>query len=70
MAINVPGEIFVSKGIKYVLANGPNGNLRPYTVGPVKKAIKTRNPYIIASTLLVVASVAIGIGIWRYCKKN
>ncbi len=70
MAKNVPGATFVSKGIKYVLNYGPKGNLRPYTVGPIKKATKTRNPYIIAGTVLVVVVVAIGVGIWYHRKKG
>jgi hypothetical protein len=33
--MDMAGDTFVSKGIEYVLRQGPNGNLRPYTVGPM-----------------------------------
>jgi len=52
---NFPGETFVSQGIKYILQYGPKGNLRPFVVGPVVVAAKTRNPWII----LGVAALAV-----------
>jgi len=64
MAKNVPGAKFVSKGIEYVLDYGPKGNLRPYTLGPIKKAAKTRNPYIIATVVLATICIT-GFYIWR-----
>ena len=70
MAKNVQGAIFVSKGIKHVLDYGPKGNLRPYTIGPIKAAVKTRNPYVIAGTIAVVAIVGIGLGAWWKCSKR
>jgi hypothetical protein len=70
MAINAPGQTFVSKGFKYVLDYGPKGNLRPYTVGPIKTAAKTRNPYIIGSAILTVAVLVVGIGTWHYIRKK
>ena len=51
---NFPGETFISEGIKYVLQVGPKGNLRPYVVGPVEVAVKTRNPWIIIGAVAVV----------------
>ncbi len=70
MAINAPGETFVSKGVKYMLDYGPKGNLRPYTVGPIKTAAKTRNPYIIGGTILAVTVLVIGLGTWYYLKRS
>ncbi len=67
MAKIVQGATFVSKGTEYILDYGPKGNLRPYTGGPVKKAMKTRNPYIIGGA--VVLAVVVGIGVW-YCNKR
>jgi hypothetical protein len=57
MAINEPGATFISKGIKYILQYGPKGNLRPYTIGPVKSALKTKNPYLIVGSLLLAGIV-------------
>jgi len=65
MAKNVPGAAFVSKGVKYVLDYGPKGNLRPYTVGPVKTAVKTRNLYIIGAVILFVSATAIGVWVYK-----
>jgi hypothetical protein len=36
MAKNIPGALFISKGIRYVLDYDPKGNLRPYTVRLIK----------------------------------
>lgn len=70
MAKNVPGATFVSRGMEYVLDFGPKGNLRPYTVGPIKTAIKSRNPYIIGATVIVVVAAAIGLWAWKRKTKN
>ena len=60
MAKNVPGAMFIdSKGIKYILAYGPKGNLRPYTIGLVKVLTKTRNPCIIVVITAAVAAVIV-----------
>ena len=58
---NFPGETFVSQGIKYILQHGPKGNLRPYVVGPVAVAAKTRNPWIILGVVALVVVVVGGI---------
>ena len=58
---NFPGETFVSQGIKYILQYGPKGNLRPYVVGPVIVAAKTRNPWIILGVAALVVVVVGGI---------
>jgi hypothetical protein len=66
MAKNIPGAIFVSKGVKYVLDYGPKGNLRPYTLGVAKTVIKTRNPYVIGVAILLAAA----IGYWAWKNHN
>lgn len=60
MAKNFVGATFVSQGIKYVLKYGPKGNLRPYTVGPIKAAARTGNPYLIAGAAMAAVAL-IGI---------
>ena len=68
MARNVPGAKFVSKGVEYVLDYGPKGNLRPYTLGPIKKAAKTRNPYIIIATVVLVTTCIAVFFVWKKYK--
>ena len=69
MAINVPGAKFVSKkGVEYVLAYGPKGNLRPYTLGPIKTAVKTRNPVIIIATAILVTACVASFFVWKNYK--
>lgn len=58
MAKHYAGITFISKGVKYVLDYGPKGNLRPYTVGTVKAATRTGNPYIIAGAAVALIGVA------------
>jgi len=70
MARNVPGAKFVSKGIEYVLDYGSKGNLRPYTLGPIKKAAKTCNPYIIIATVVLVTTCVVGFFVWKKYKTN
>jgi len=60
---NFPGEMFVSDGIRYVLKYGPNGNLRPYTVGPVASAARKAATWLpklgwLGVGLLAVAGIA------------
>ena len=52
-----PGDTFVSKGIKYILRIGPKGNLRPYTVGPVKPS--SGNSCVVIGTLIAAIGVAV-----------
>jgi hypothetical protein len=65
------GEIFVDKrGIKYILAFGPRGNLRPYTyrryIEGFGKVVKnTPNSYIKVIIIASVAAVAIGFWAWK-----
>jgi len=55
---NFPGQTFVDRrGIQYMLRYGPKGNLRPYTLGPLKTAMKTRNPWIILAAAAVVGGI-------------
>lgn len=67
MSKNIAGAKFVSRGIEYVLDYGPKGNLRPYTLGPVKTAVKTRNPYIIGGALALASAILIGLWAWNKC---
>ena len=54
---DMPGDTFISKGIKYILLNGPKGNLRPYTVGPVSPSP------LWGWAALVVAGVVLAAGV-------
>ena len=68
---NMIGETFVSKGIKYVLQQGPKGNLRPYTVGPVTAVARkgiSMLPKLGLVGLAIGAAALIGVGIWYACK--
>ena len=63
---NFSGQTFVDKrGIQYVLHRGPKGNLRPYTLGPLKTAMKTRNLWIILATAAVVVVTIVILHVCR-----
>ena len=61
---NFPGETFISGGCKYILGIGPNGNLRPFYLGPV-----IARAGWIGLGIAAVAVVA-GLFIWAYCEEG
>ena len=68
---DMPGDTFVSKGIKHILLQGPKGNLRPYTVGPVTEVARkglSMLPKLGLIGLAIGAAALIGVGIWYACK--
>jgi hypothetical protein len=69
----MPGDTFVSQGIKYILNHGPKGNLRPYTVGPVVALARKAAPWLpkLGWAGLAIGSVAlVGVAIWYACKDD
>jgi len=70
---DMPGDTFVSKGLKYVLQHGPKGNLRPYTVGPVRELAKRGASWLpkLGWAGLAIGAVAlIGVGVWYICRDD
>jgi hypothetical protein len=67
---DMSGDTFVSQGIKYVLLNGPKGNLRPYTVGRIA-AIARRGsrwlPRLGWAGLAIGTAALIGVAVWCVC---
>ena len=70
---DMPGDTFVSQGIKYTLLHGPKGNLRPYTVGPVvalARAGASWLPKLGWAGLAIGAVALIGVAVWYACKDD
>ena len=69
----MPGDTFISKGIKYLLLHGPKGNLRPYTVGPVSELTR-KSPFWPSKLgwagLAIGAAVLIGAAVWYACQDD
>lgn len=63
---DMPGDTFVSQGIKYILLPGPKGNLRPYTVGPVVVLLSRLG----WAGLAIGAFILIGAAVWYVCKED
>jgi len=64
---NMPGDTFVSQGVKYVLDYGPKGNLRPFTVGPVVAGLAAV-PVWGWIGLAVVGVAAVGAVVYDACQ--
>ena len=70
---DMPGDTFVSQGIKYVLLRGPKGNLRPFTVGPITAIARKGAMWLpkFGWAGLVIGAVAlIGAAVWYACKDD
>ena len=70
---DMPGDTFVSQGIKYILLHGPKGNLRPYTVGPVATLARVGASWLpkLGWAGLAIGAVAlIGVAVWYACKDD
>jgi len=70
---NMPGETFMSQGIKYILLHGPKGNLRPYVAGSAAALARQGArwlPKLGWAGLAICAIALIGAAIWYACKEN
>ena len=68
---NMPGETFLSKGIAYILLQGPKGNLRPYVAGSAAALARQGGkllPKLGWIGLAIGVAALIGVGIWYACK--
>jgi len=70
---DMPGDTFVSQGIKYILLHGPKGNLRPYTVGPIAALACKGTSWLpkVGWVGLAVGVIAlVGVAIWYACQDS